>query len=250
MKAIDLTGKTFGKLTVIKRIENNKHGNSVWNCLCECGKTKNIEGNSLTKSKKATKSCGCKGRINPEEFIGKKFNHLTILKYIGKNDTNNGVYEAECVCGKKIKVLGYKLKANKAKSCGCRRNEKLLVRFEKDAAFSVKNIIYNSYKYGAKDRNFNFDLSKEQFFELIIKNCYYCDTPPSNTKEIKTQTYGNHSFKFNGVDRKNSNLGYTIENSVSCCKTCNIAKNNLTEDVFLEWVKKIYTYQSIKEREK
>ena len=47
-KFIDLTGKTFGKLTVIKKMDN-KFGNRImWLCKCDCGNVKTIRGSSLT----------------------------------------------------------------------------------------------------------------------------------------------------------------------------------------------------------
>ena len=55
---IDLTGRTFGRLTVIQ-YDHSKNG-AYWLCRCECGKTKVIKGNSLTRG--VTTSCGCKSR--------------------------------------------------------------------------------------------------------------------------------------------------------------------------------------------
>ena len=65
---IDLTGKKFNRLTVIKRsYPNNNWGNAKWLCKCDCGKEKVIEGSNLTRS--LTKSCGClrneKRRLKP-----------------------------------------------------------------------------------------------------------------------------------------------------------------------------------------
>lgn len=56
-KLIDLTGKRFGKLTVICRVENNKHGQPQWRCHCDCGKETIVVGQKLRKG--ITKSCGC-----------------------------------------------------------------------------------------------------------------------------------------------------------------------------------------------
>lgn len=60
-KFIDLTGMTFDKLTVIKRVDNYISSNEkrfvYWECRCECGNIVVVRGNDL-KSKK-TKSCGC-----------------------------------------------------------------------------------------------------------------------------------------------------------------------------------------------
>lgn len=58
-KIKDLTGKTFGRWTVLYRGENNKNGAPYWYCQCSCdNKTiKLIRGHQLTSGR--TKSCGC-----------------------------------------------------------------------------------------------------------------------------------------------------------------------------------------------
>lgn len=57
-KFIDLTGKKFGWLTVIKReYPNAKWGHIKWLCKCDCGNEKIILGDSFKYGK--TKSCGC-----------------------------------------------------------------------------------------------------------------------------------------------------------------------------------------------
>lgn len=56
-KLIDLTGKRFGKLTVIHRAEHSDHGRANWVCKCDCGKTCVVLGNCLRRGQ--TKSCGC-----------------------------------------------------------------------------------------------------------------------------------------------------------------------------------------------
>lgn len=70
----DLTGQKFGRLTVLKRIDN-KRGLVCWLCKCDCGKLTTSITASLNNGTK--KSCGClqkekavligkssKGRIN------------------------------------------------------------------------------------------------------------------------------------------------------------------------------------------
>jgi hypothetical protein len=61
-KLIDLTGKRFGKLVVIEKVNKptNLIGhNTYWLCKCDCGREKIILGASLRNNK--TLSCGCKG---------------------------------------------------------------------------------------------------------------------------------------------------------------------------------------------
>lgn len=64
MRAIDLTGKKFGKLEV-KKFARSKNGYRYWLCECECGKQKEIRRDHLTKN--ITKSCGCSWRLSRKE---------------------------------------------------------------------------------------------------------------------------------------------------------------------------------------
>lgn len=53
----NLTGKKFGKLTVVKRAGSTKYHCANWECLCDCGNKKIISSNHLLTGN--TKSCGC-----------------------------------------------------------------------------------------------------------------------------------------------------------------------------------------------
>ena len=69
MKRVDLTGKKFGRLTVIeKREPNKKRKTSMWLCRCECGNEKIIASHDL---KHGTLSCGCMLKENRESFKNK-----------------------------------------------------------------------------------------------------------------------------------------------------------------------------------
>lgn len=57
-KALELTGQRFGRLTVIERAENNKRGDTMWLCQCDCGNTTIIVKGAYLKSQ-GTQSCGC-----------------------------------------------------------------------------------------------------------------------------------------------------------------------------------------------
>lgn len=58
---IDLTGKQFGRLTVLRRAEDYVKPSGkrcpMWHCICECGNEKDILGDNLKKG--VVKSCGC-----------------------------------------------------------------------------------------------------------------------------------------------------------------------------------------------
>ena len=57
---VDLTGETFGRLTVFSRLENDKHRHSVWRCICSCGEIKDTSAPNLKTGR--VKSCGCLSR--------------------------------------------------------------------------------------------------------------------------------------------------------------------------------------------
>jgi hypothetical protein len=58
---MDLTGKKFNRLLVIKPIwverGKNRSKQKVWECLCDCGIIKSFDTTKLTRS--MVKSCGC-----------------------------------------------------------------------------------------------------------------------------------------------------------------------------------------------
>ena len=69
-RAIDIQGKKFGRLTVIKRSEKrDSSGNVYWICRCDCGNETEVQGRSLRKG--LIVSCGCYHK-EKAEFINKK----------------------------------------------------------------------------------------------------------------------------------------------------------------------------------
>lgn len=69
MKFVDLTGQRFGRLTVIKRVENN--GKKVmWLCRCDCGNETTVFSGYLRNGD--TKSCGC---LSNDKLRERRFKH-------------------------------------------------------------------------------------------------------------------------------------------------------------------------------
>ena len=97
----------------------------------------------------------------------------------------------------------------------------------------IKNSIHHqftTYTRSSVVRGVSFELSKEQFAEIVQKPCYFCG-------ECTTEC------SINGVDRRDSNKPYTPENTLPCCKMCNMMKNTLNEYTFLKRIEHILTFQ-------
>ena len=71
-------------------------------------------------------------------------------------------------------------------------------------------------KQNGKKRNLEVTLTRDQFEEVSKQPCHYC-----NGVLDTDSGWGSH------IDRLDNNLGYTIENSVSCCDFCNRIKQDL-----------------------
>jgi len=181
---IDLTGRVFGKLTVIKLVKTEdrqwvrQKATVRWYlCRCECGKEKTLAGPSLTKDQRV-RSCGC------------------LLKEWKKT------YESRSRL------------------------------FKKDTAFRR---VIEQYKRGAKDRDLCWELTDEQFRTLTLSPCHYTGLLPSTVKEVAS----GEQYIYNGIDRIDSGLGYTLDNCVPCCRDVNFMKKNMTYERFIKLCKAI-----------
>ncbi len=134
-----------------------------------------------------------------------------------------------------IKKLGLLTKGRKS-SDECRlkmsiAKKKLWVEKGHDHSISAFNKIYSRYK------NKGLKIEKEIFKKMIVKNCFYCASPPSSSSYSTTKE---GVFIYNGLDRVDNTRGYELENIVTCCIICNQSKLNRTLDQFKEWIKRVY----------
>lgn len=49
---------------------------------------------------------------------------------------------------------------------------------------------------------------------------------------------------YNGLDRRDNAQGYTLENTVPCCKFCNFAKNVYSEEDFIGWINRLVKFRT------
>jgi hypothetical protein len=123
MSLVDLTGKTFGRLTVLGGY-HRKNNRSYWMCRCSCGVEKVVGAAHLVG--RDTVSCGAcyiKPQNQIRDITGKVFGRYTV---IGPSERrNNATYwKCRCRCGTEKYVPASNLQQGNTVSCGCYQRER------------------------------------------------------------------------------------------------------------------------------
>lgn len=100
---------------------------------------------------------------------------------------------------------------------------------ERKAGEPVSYLIwhYDDYAKAAFLRKHPFELTEEEFEEIVRRPCYYCGLPPSSKVGREY---------FSGIDRIDSRHGYIKGNVRPCCGNCNMGKRLLSEAEFYKWI--------------
>lgn len=71
-----MTGQRFVLWTVLDRAGSNKNGDALWNCVCDCGTRRIVQGSRLRDG--TTQSCGCRAEENYSEhrFTRRTLHHV------------------------------------------------------------------------------------------------------------------------------------------------------------------------------
>lgn len=237
---VDLTNQRFGRLIALKFVNKSIRG-PLWQCKCDCGGEKIVPKRYLIKN--LIKSCGCL-RTGPrnKHLEDLKFGKLTVKKRHHKDNKNNVYWYCICECGKEKIARGSHLVSGNITSCGCNAGINMIKLAQKrppgEAGFMV---LYRNIMHGAKKRNLEFNLTTDFVKKLTSLNCHYCNSIPicfrsENSKFMKR--YG--TYKYNGIDRIDSNIGYIESNCITACKFCNVMKMDLSYNHFLTLIKTIY----------
>ena len=162
------------------------------------------------------------------DLTNQKFWKLTAIEPYRESKDSRCMWKFLCECGNTSYHVGYRVKNGDIRSCGCDR--KGIRSSTNPLAF-----VFRDYQWRAKKKNLDFNLSFDDFINLIQSNCFYCGVEPQNR-------HRRYSIKYNGVDRVDNNLGYITENCVPCCIDCNVAKMERSQKQFVEWINKVYNH--------
>lgn len=189
---------------------------------------------------------------NPKrlELTGATFGEWKVISFCAINHHRNTTWNVRCSCGTERVLPGRALTSGKSKSCGC-----LHFLDGKNAAYSL---LWSHYTHGARKRGYAWELSKSQFIDLIGKDCHYCGAGPEPSDivvkqavasarhakgRVRERVFNRERPAINGVDRVDNTIGYTVENSRTCCAMCNQMKMSYTEDAFIKKCEEIVSKQ-------
>jgi hypothetical protein len=235
----DIIDQRFGKLTVIRRVENvgvtkgNPTGRVAFLCKCDCGNELVVRSIALTSGN--TKSCGCLKKEYIQSLIGQKFDKMLVIKVVEKvKQSEDDLYGrsmllCRCDCGKEKLADADKIPS----SCGCPLNP------EYARQSSAKNVWLRTYNDG--------NITLEAFMKLSQENCFYCNATPSNKRNVfKNRNWSsqyaidNGDFIYNGLDRIDQTLPHNLDNVVACCWPCNDKKGKMSQQEFIDWIERTY----------
>lgn len=152
-----------------------------------------------------------------KDYIGHKYGHLTIVKYVRYNPKSRAsMWLTRCDCGNEREMELRSVKAGRIKTCGkCELKHKLKYQSKLKKVRTTKNIqtLYNRYVKKAQEQGYGWYISMEDFRTLVQKECTLCGAPASLRMRGSTQPIN----KLIRVSIKND---YTLENSGTCCVRC------------------------------
>ena len=127
IKEESLIGKRFNRLTVLNKSHKRSGNHIMWECVCECGNIKIIDGQHLKTGK--IKSCGClhnqlARQRRLKNLLNKRFGKLLVVSKMNYVDKyKNILWKCMCDCGN-IKIVNtHSLNSGNTKSCGCLRKQ-------------------------------------------------------------------------------------------------------------------------------
>jgi hypothetical protein len=188
--------------------------------------------------------------------VGDKFGALKIVSISTQRKNGKRLFNCICDCGKErlASIKNLRRSNNKCRCLGVRYSNLYNRKPPGHASWQAKE---KAYKISAKNRNLIWNITSEEFKSICSKDCFYCGSSPKNYnlyiqndgsvsscgKKLSKDAVNLQWISCNGVDRRNSLIGYELSNCVSCCSVCNYMKLDTGEGTFLEHCKKIVNFQ-------
>lgn len=243
-----IIGSKYGRFTVLEFYKGDINKNRV-KVQCKCGETKEVGISALYSVTEHGTCCYAKDKsliptpTSVKDLTGQIIGRFTILDKAGLDKHNNREWIVQCKCGN-IKTMTTARLNNSSNNGHCCPRKKMPKKksIKKIPTLKERTWVLLSGKYQEKKKRHKAKnmsgviMTREEYTKMALNECYYCGLEHSLVIEDRISE---HIIKYNGIDRLDSDIGYTKDNSVACCYYCNRAKNTMTEKEFYEWVNKI-----------
>lgn len=187
-----------------------------------------------------------------KDLTNQRFGKLVAIKIDKKIDGRN-YWLCKCDCGNTKVVKSSTLGSGAVISCGCEHDKYFGTTNNASLKINRADVLirqeYNTLAARQRKKKFTGKIiTLDTFKKLSFDKCFYCGKIGSKTiiekkSKIKGQNrISEETIKINGIDRIDSSVGYTNENSISCCKDCNFAKGDKSVIDFYLWIKRAYNF--------
>ncbi len=166
MRKIDLTGRVFGKLTVISMsTERMNKGSIKWICECDCGKVVNVVYYNLVYGN--TRSCGCLTKhlsttteMNIHTHKDQAYIHRKYRNYKNKCKNKDWIFEL-------TEKEFVRLSIGNCHYCGTPLKENIykstIDRLNNDRGYTIENCVPACFHCNAAKNS----LSESEFLDMI-----------------------------------------------------------------------------------
>lgn len=228
---IDLTGRIFGRLTVLEDVGRTKRQQVIWRCLCDCGNTVDVITASLRNG--GTKSCGClqkdrASEANKKVLVGQKFGRLTVLEDVGRK-RKGVVWHCLCECGDIVEVMAGNLQSGNTQSCGCYKKEPHLGEKNsnwKGGITSIAKAIRNCMEY--KDW-------RKEIFQRDDFTCQHCNQIGRKLRAHHIKRFSVILEEFNITTFEEAQTCVELwdtNNGITLCKKCHKKEHSRSKEKF------------------
>ena len=180
----------------------------------------------------------CGGRKRTD-VVGKKFGSITVMTPIEQKNKKCLYYLCKCDCGKETKKMASDLK-EKTTCWDCRN--KLIAEKNWKGHGEISGEFWNRTKNSAKIRNYDFDVTIEQMWELFISQERKCALSGVEIKFVRGRGKA-RKLTTASLDRIDSTKHYTLDNVQWVHKILNNLKMDLSEAEFISWCKLVANYK-------
>lgn len=179
-------------------------------------------------------SVSCKGGPCSKKFIdisGKRFGKLVALRVEKQETVKSRFWRwlCQCDCGKMVTQDVSQILRGSQRCPDCARKfvgEQITLPNQMSAWRRHIRLT----RRNARDAGRPFTLTERDVVRICTQPCAYCGQLPCRDSLGLVR---------NGIDRVDNSKGYTLDNVVTACTTCNIMKQDLSHVAFIDHIKRI-----------